>query len=454
MEVAADVVVVGAGLAGTTAALRARELGARTVLLEMSADEAGWSNSRMSGARYHAAGMSPTVGYGAIVARAQSETGGTTDEALAVAWASNCERSYRWLRAQGVRFAVLHGVPVMAPIRPNRRGEVWSGYGADTAVRRLLRLFSERGGEYRTGTRVVRLKSAQGSVCGVEAIDVATDASLDVSARAVILSDGGFQSNLSMLRDIAHIRRPDLLVQRGAATGMGDGLRMATEVGGRVINGEALYAHLIHRDGATNPDLCHYPMLDALAAASIVVDGRGARVCDESMGGIAIANRIARLEDPMSCWLVFDRLRWDTVGRRNQIVPPNPNLLLAGARLESGWTSAELGRHTGLDAVRLAESLTQGGRTVADQLPERELRPPYFAVPVAVGLTFTMGGIAITPATQVRKDDRSVVVGLYAAGTTSGGLSGGPKPGYVGGISIATTLGLIAAESACGSTAA
>jgi fumarate reductase flavoprotein subunit len=71
-----DVVVVGAGLAGVTAALRARELGARVVLLEKSTDRSGWSNSRMSGGKFHAAGLPPTAAPGEIIARVAKETRG------------------------------------------------------------------------------------------------------------------------------------------------------------------------------------------------------------------------------------------------------------------------------------------------------------------------------------------------------------------------------------------
>ena len=152
-----DVVVVRAGLAGTTAAVRARELGARVMLLEKSTDPAGWSNSRMSGGKFHAAGLPPTAAPEEIIARVASETCGVYNAPLAQMWAGNCARAYNWLREHGVRFANLWGVPVFAPVRPNRRGEVWRGYGCDVAVRRLLSCFDRAGGERRHGFRGVEL---------------------------------------------------------------------------------------------------------------------------------------------------------------------------------------------------------------------------------------------------------------------------------------------------------
>jgi fumarate reductase flavoprotein subunit len=436
---AVDLAVVGGGLGGIACALRAIQLGLRVTLLEGSEDPAGWSNSRMSGARYHAAGLHPLRPVTEILAKAAAETEGTGDATATRAWAEACAPSYRWLRQQGVRFAVLRNVPVMAPIRPNRRGEVWSGYGADVAVRRLHARFRAMGGQTLLGHRATDLKrDADGSwVVGVLG-------HRPITARAVALADGGFQSNLEMLRTLAKVPRPELLVQRGAATGRGSGLQMAVEAGADVVSPEALYAHLIHRAGKDSAELRYYPMLDALAKGSFVVDATGRRIGDEHLGGIAIANKVARLEDPLGAWVIFDRERWETVGRTNQIVPPNPSLLIAGARIERAWTSADLARLIGADADRLAEGLPIGEGTA----PGSGLTPPLFAIPMAVGLTFTMGGVAVGAHADVLDDQRRPLPSLYSIGATSGGLSGGPKPGYVGGISIAVVQGLLAADHA------
>jgi fumarate reductase flavoprotein subunit len=449
----ADLVVVGAGLAGISAALRGRELGLDVLLIERSDVWGGWSNSRMSGARYHAAGLSPLVDADRIMARVRTETGGSADPRVTEAWARNCGRSYRWLRAQGIRFVILRDVPVMAPIRPNRRGEVWSGYGSDVAVRRLLRRFTASGGRYLGGHSGDELMTDGMTARGIVAAPIEGGPRLTVTARATVLADGGFQSDLAMLRDVAAVPQPAMLVQRGAGSGMGDGSRMALAAGGHIVEPTALYAHLIHRDGRTTSELRHYPMLDTLAKDAVVIDGSGNRFCDERMGGLAIANRVARLDDPLSAWVVFDRRLWETAGRANQIVAPNPNLLLAGARIERGADVEELATGIGVDATALRQSIDTIGRWQTDAIPQDAsgsvpMQAPFFAVPMAVGLTFTMGGIAIGPAGDVETRDGRPIHGLYAAGTTAGGLSGGSKPGYVGGLSIAVTLGMLAAEHA------
>ena len=72
--------------------------------------------------------------------------------------------------------------------------------------------------------------------------------------------------------------------------------------------------------------------------------------------------------------------------------------------------------------------------------------PPFYAVPICAGITYTMGGLAIDADARVLRDDGSVIDGLYAAGACTGGLEGVPEIGYLGGLMKAATFGLRAAE--------
>ena len=58
-----------------------------------------------------------------------------------------------------------------------------------------------------------------------------------------------------------------------------------------------------------------------------------------------------------------------------------------------------------------------------------------------------MGGIRVDGASRVLRNDGSVIAGLYAAGSTTGGLEGGGKAAYIGGLAKAGVQGLLAAES-------
>jgi fumarate reductase flavoprotein subunit len=73
--------------------------------------------------------------------------------------------------------------------------------------------------------------------------------------------------------------------------------------------------------------------------------------------------------------------------------------------------------------------------------------PPFYAVPLAAGLTYTMGGIEIDALARVVGQNGAHIPGLFAAGSCTGGVEGGPLSGYIGGYLKAVGLGLIAAET-------
>src|SRR5581483_12221875 len=84
------------------------------------------------------------------------------------------------------------------------------------------------------------------------------------------------------------------------------------------------------------------PVTDDLAAAAVVIDENGLRFTDEALGGIWIANAIARLPDPLGTTIIFDQAIWDGPPGRNHVQPPNPLVVEAGGTLHCADTIAEL----------------------------------------------------------------------------------------------------------------
>jgi fumarate reductase flavoprotein subunit len=70
------------------------------------------------------------------------------------------------------------------------------------------------------------------------------------------------------------------------------------------------------------------------------------------------------------------------------------------------------------------------------------------AIRLCAGITYTMGGIAIDAEARALSIDGTPIAGLYAAGSTTGGLDGGPDAVYLGGLARAATFGLRAGEAA------
>ena len=74
-------------------------------------------------------------------------------------------------------------------------------------------------------------------------------------------------------------------------------------------------------------------------------------------------------------------------------------------------------------------------------------KAPFYAFPAVAGITYTMGGISIDANGRVLTPDGDPIAGLYAAGCATGGLEGGEKKGYVGGLVKSSVTGLRAAEA-------
>ncbi len=455
-----DVVVVGGGIAGLTAANRAAEHGLRVALLERGADERYLCNSRYSGGVIHIAFHNVKEPAGELFEVIMGATAGKAEPALATALAGTSGRAVEWLRAEGAKFIRVGNIVwqqwVLAPPRPITPGLDWKGRGPDVTLRTLAANLERRGGTLLRGTYATALMQRDRRCTGVEAMGAQGVSQL--SARAVILADGGFQGNPELVRQ--HISAaPEKLKQRGAGTGVGDGLRMAQAAGAHIVSTSYFYGHMLSRDPFTNHKVWPYPQLDELGTVGIVIDTAGNRFVDEGLGGVNVANTIAKLADPLAAWAIFDEAIWTGPGRAARI-PANPHLANAGGTIYKAATLTELAAKTGIAPERL--ELTVSGynqalgsgqlaslnppRSASVVIPTPLTQAPFYAVPLCAGITYTFGGIAIDENARARRSDGAPVEGLYAVGATTGGLEGGNGGGYVGGLIKGVAFGLRAAE--------
>jgi fumarate reductase flavoprotein subunit len=457
-----DLVAIGGGFAGLVAALRGAELGLRTAVVEKGADERYLCSSRWAGGIFHVSYhdvKSPPAELKAAIERA---TSGETDPELAAAIAEDCGRTMDWLAAQDAHFTSASPISwhrwTLAPARAPVHGQDWRGRGPDRMIAALKDRLERRQGRVFLGTRVTALRIEGGRCTGVAASRGGAD--LTLSARAVVIADGGFPGDRELFR--RHIGpNPDRVLQRHAGTAIGDGLRMAEAAGAALTRLDRFYGHLLSRDAMHDDGLWPYPQIDAVATAAIVVDQSGRRLLDEGLGGISITNDLARLDDPLCATVICDAAIWDKAGRAAQI-PPNPQLVEGGGTLHEAETIEALAALAGIDAVALRATVdaynaaVRDGR-LAEMSPPRSVKsgapnpietPPFYAIPICAGITNTFGGVAIDGHGRVLRPDGSVIDGLYAAGGCTGGLEGGGALGYVGGLIKACVFGLRAGEDA------
>lgn len=438
-----DVAVIGGGLAGLTCALRAAMAGATVIVLERSPEDRYLCNSRIATGVFHLAMNSVSVDIRALEARVRDTVGAGAREDLITSLCQNAARAVAWLReAGGAQFVRGGDAPfydqVLAPSTIGQLGRPWQGKGADVLLESLERRLDSRGGRVLRGHAASALKMKDGRCTGV------AGESFDVAAASVVIADGGYQAHLELLRERIS-PQPKRLVQRNARTGRGDGLRMALAAGAALADRGGFYGHLQSRSALDDDRLWPYPWADELARACIVVAKDGRRVADESLGGVYLANRIAALPDPASTWVICDQAAWDGPGAERH-TSPNPLLERMGGALYRAPSIEALAAEAGIDAGRLTA-------TVADYnagAPAWPIRkPPFHALPIVPGITYTFGGIAVDGNSRVLREDAAPIDGLYAVGSTTGGLEGGERAGYVGGLIKAAVTGLLAAEHIC-----
>lgn len=458
-----DVVVIGGGLAGLSAANRAAQQGLKVAVLERGQGPQYLCNSRYSGGVLHIAMHNAKDPAESLMEVIKTATGGKADPELARALATTAGRAIDWLQAEGAKYIRVGNIVwqqhVLAPPRPIVAGLDWKGRGPDVTLRQLVANLEKRGGKL-IQMPAVSLMAREGRCVGVEAATNEAGANKQqFLAKAVVLADGGYQGNAELVRshmgiDLAKVKT------RGAGTGIGDGMRMARELGAQFSELKYFYGHMLSRDAFTNDKVWPYPQLDELGTVGIVVNDAGERFVDEGQGGVFVANTIARLENPLSTWAILDNAIWDGPGRTARI-PANPQLANAGGTIIKADTLKALAAKTGIAADALERTvnaynaaLAAGNtaslsptRSAKPIVPSPINKPPYFAVPICAGMTYTFGGIFTDGDARVMSTRGAPIEGLYAVGATTGGLEGGPGGGgYVGGLIKGVSFGLRAAE--------
>ena len=459
---ATDVAIVGGGFAGLVTAVRATELGLTPLVLEKGSDSLYPCNSRYSGGNVHIGSQDMTQDSADLLAHVNEITDNFVDPKTATAMVGSSKRALEWIRGHGAKLLRVgsgrNSRWVMAPPRQAKPGLQWVGRGPDNLLRALTKALNDRGGKIVLNTKAVDLEMREGRCVGIHVEGGGVPRLIE--APAVVLADGGFQSDLTQVKKYI-CKTPDRILQRGAANGAGDGLRMCEKVGARLAGMQWFYGHPLSRDAFTNELLTPHPYLDCLAFSGIVVNAKGRRFIDEGQGGVWLANNLARLEDPLETMVIFDEDIWNGPGANLSSPPaPNPSVRDAGGTIHSANTIAELARLAGVPPDALTATVAAYNDAVAGGAceglsPARTtkrnkafpiLKAPFHAAPICAGITYTMGGPAVDSDGRVQHQDGYSIENLYAVGSCAGGLEGGERIGYFGGIAKAIILGLHSAE--------
>lgn len=453
-EAAYDVLVVGSGIAGLSAAASAMQSGARVGVLERAVrDERGgntrWTEALMrmksetevsddfedhfarNAGHYLDPGLLREVSSGPGESwSAITRVLGFTDPEVIAAFADNAGSAIRWLKTFGIRFDFLPNYFLTA-CQP-RMGPV----GGGLALVEALGNWVEANGatvHYQTTARRL-LHGPDGAVAGVRAVN-AEGRAFDIAARSTILACGGYEGNPEMLaRYIGPRARYIRPVARGGYYNKGEGLRMALAAGAAPC-GDFTSFHaepLDPRSGAPEPIVLvfNYGILvnkegrrfvDEAPATVDATYEAITRVIHEQTGGIAYAILDAGLNDVPN---------WQRSVRSD--VAPHAAPTLAALAETLGLDPAVLQETVAAynaacpDAGGFAPLALDGLRTADGYRPRKSnwarplARPPFTAFPVICGNCFTFGGLKVNTKAQVLDTSGIVIPGLYAGGEMIG----------------------------------
>ena len=486
----ADVVVVGAGGAGKTAAITAAAEGKSVVILE-SQSMVGGNSVRATGGMNagktvyqdenefgESAGVEKTLKTAAekyadnetitALAKTVSEqwaayqanpTGyfdsvelmeldtmiggkGINDPELVETLCANSADAIDWLDEHGI---TLHNVSSFGGASVKRIHRPVNAEGKTVSVGSymipLLQENCEKAGVKMmldtTATEI--LTDANGAAVGVKATG-ASGETVTVNAKAVVLASGGFGANLDMVVKY----KPELkgFMTTNAPGIQGQGIEMAQAIGAATVDMDQIQIH---------------PTVEANTAAliteglrgdgAILINEEGQRFIDE-VGTRDVVSAAEIAQTGSYSWLVVDQAMADASSVIQGYIKKGYTV--------TGATYEELGKAMGVDAAAFAETMEKwNGYVEAKNDPDfgrtsfaNPLNTaPYYAVKVTAGVHHTMGGLKINANTEVLNEKGEVIPGLFAAGEVTGGVHGANR---LGGNAVAdfTVFGRIAGAAA------
>ena len=448
-----DVVVLGHGIAGLTAAVSAMQHGAKVAVVERAPiDESGGctryteaflrlkSENELSDdfddemAEVASANPDPTLidemaaapeSWGNVV-RAMS----VVDPEYLTTFSREAVPTIRWLKTFGVRF-----IPTYLPqitCRNDTPMIVPSGGG--TALLEALTNTANEGGVrffYETTGRQL-IEDDNGAVVGLRAA-ARNNRRIDFLARAVVLASGGFEGSAEMLaRYVGNGSINIRPIARGAHYNRGEGMRMAFQIGAATCGDFGKYhsTPVDERSGRTEAKVLIFPF-------GIVVNRLGRRFADEGSG--ADYNNYDRIchaiqGQPKGIgYAILDAKINDISNYMNAVFTDQPpiradSIVEMAGKLGVPVEALEETVHAFNAACRPDEfvpSRADGLRTVGLEPPKSNWartieKPPFMAYPLIASGIITFGGVKTNARTEVLNADGDCIPGLYAAGALVG----------------------------------
>ena len=494
IEETVDVVVVGAGGAGMTAAITASKAGSKVVIIE-SQPIVGGNTVRSTGGLNaaktpyqdknefkEAAGVEKTLKTAAekfadnetitaLAATVKSQWDayqanpqgyfdspelmaldtmiggkGKNDPELVKILTQNSAGAIEWLASIGAELksvGAAGGASVKRIHRPVDENGKTAAVGA-YIVPILEKNVHDAGVEVITDTTAKKLLTENGKVVGVEA-EGKDGNKVVIHAKSVIMATGGFGANAEMVEKY----KPELkgFATTNAEGAQGQGIDMATAVGAATVDMDQIQIHpTVHLDEDGN---AHLITEGVRGDGAILVNKEGKRFFDE----VQTRDKVSAAEIQQTdgeAWLILDQKMVDGAAVYQGYVN--------SGYAKTGKTIEELAQNINVDPATLAETMKNWAEIYANKVDpefgrtsfsaENALdQAPYYAILVKPGIHHTMGGLKINTNTEVLNEKGEVISGLFAAGEVTGGIHGANR---LGGTAVTDIIvfGQIAGENA------
>jgi fumarate reductase flavoprotein subunit len=441
-----DVIVIGSGASGLSAAVTAAEAGAKVIVFEKERSLGGTSNffngmfaveSEMQRERYI------TYSRDEAFKRIMEYSHWRANARLVRAFVDESGSTISWLREKGVEFL---DATINMPDSP-RTYHVVKGQGA-AVVKALAESAKEKGVDLRLAIPVKKILKQSDRITGVVAEQDGMD--IHVASKVVIIASGGYANNKEWIKKYSGFDLEVNVMPVGNVDKMGDGIRMAWEVGAAE---EGMGLLELFRVGPIGPD---HPMKNQIEFAAgqpdLWVNSKGERFCDEGIAfyDTSVGNANARYKEGYTYSIFDDSIiqRLLEKGIDRGIAMENPpgtrpvdihkELNIAFEKKSTDIFVAdsieELAKKIGVTPAVLKATVEEYNgfcEKCHDDLFAKDPKylrplkgPKFYAVKARTIFLGTLGGIKINHKMEVVDKKGKVIPGLYAGGFDAGGMWG------------------------------
>ena len=413
-----DIIIVGAGGAGMSAALQAKEAGANPVILEKMPIAGG--NTLKSSAGMNASGTKFQKDQGIddsndlFFDETLKGGGETNDQELLHYLVDHSADAIDWLDSMGITLDNLTTTGGMSEKRTHRPTD-GSAVG-EYLVDGLLRNIGEQEIPLFVNADVVKINEENDQVTGVN-VKIGEEEKT-IASDAVVVTTGGFGANMAMVSEL----KPELdgYVTTNQEGSTGDGIKMIEALGGQTVDMDQIQIH------PTVDQSKSLLITEAVRGeGAILVNQEGNRFFNEMETRDKVSAAINNLSEK-SAYLILD------AGVKDRVKAID--FYEEQGLTKTGDTIEALAKEIDVPEESLKTTIDTWNKAVADKKDSEFGREtamdndlsesPYYAIAIAPGIHHTMGGVKINTNTQVLNTDDDVITGLYAAGEVTGGIHG------------------------------